>query len=96
MQEKYRICQPKLLCRGSSDSISGMCPLLFYHLGERVRSSNTSFKDGTAGLALTQCSPGDAGTYTCIAENAAGKQSSSAELHIKGKAGVNCPVKSSS
>lgn len=96
MQEKYRICQPKLLCRGSSDSISGMCPLLFYHLGERVRSSNTSFKDGVAGLALTQCSPGDAGTYTCIAENAAGKQSSSAELHIKGKAGVNCPVKSSS
>ncbi|XP_078134708.1 myosin light chain kinase, smooth muscle-like isoform X4 [Sander vitreus] len=49
--------------------------------GERVHSS-TSFKNGVASLTVTQCSPGDAGTYTCIAENTAGKQSSSAVLHI--------------
>lgn len=57
-----------------------------------MHSRNTSFKNGVAGLALTQCSPGDAGTYTCVAENTAGKQSSSAVLHITGKAGVKCPV----
>lgn len=71
-----------------------MClPIVVCHLGERVKSTNTSFKNGAASLALTQCSPGDAGTYTCTAENAAGKQSSSAELHITGKTGVKCQVR---
>lgn len=65
-----------------------VCILLFCHLGERVHSCNTSFTNGVASLALTQCVPGDAGTYTCIAENTAGKQSSSAVLHITGKAGL--------
>ncbi|XP_067431786.1 myosin light chain kinase, smooth muscle-like isoform X2 [Thunnus thynnus] len=64
--------------------ITGCRPLRasWLHNGERVHSSKTSFKNGVASLSLTQCSPGDAGTYTCTAENTAGKQSSSAELHI--------------
>lgn len=53
-------------------------------------SANTSFRNGVASLALTRCSRGHAGTYTCTAENAAGKQSSSAELHMTGKAGIKC------
>ncbi|XP_031171143.1 myosin light chain kinase, smooth muscle-like isoform X3 [Sander lucioperca] len=63
--------------------ITGSQPLSisWLHNGERVHSS-TSFKNGVASLTVTQCSPGDAGTYTCIAENTAGKQSSSAVLHI--------------
>lgn len=72
---------------------SEFCVCLFLSLGERVHSSKTSFKNGVASLSLTQCSPGDAGTYTCTAENTAGKQSSSAELHIIGKAGVMCHVR---
>ncbi|XP_030256566.1 myosin light chain kinase, smooth muscle-like isoform X2 [Sparus aurata] len=53
--------------------------------GQRVLSSNTSFKNGVASLVVTQCSPRDAGTFTCTAENSAGKQSSSAALHIKAR-----------
>lgn len=73
-----------------------VCQLLSCHLGERLRSSNSSFENGVVSLALTQCSLGDAGTYTCIAENTAGKQSSSATLHTKGKAGIKCRVRNSS
>ncbi|XP_069011555.1 myosin light chain kinase, smooth muscle-like [Embiotoca jacksoni] len=64
--------------------ITGSQPLSvsWLHKGERVHSSNTSFKNGVASLAVSRCSPGTAGTYTCVAENAAGKQSSSAVLRI--------------
>lgn len=64
--------------------ITGSWPLSvsWQHNGKEVHSSNISFKNGVASLALNQCSPRDAGTYTCIAENSAGKQSSSAVLHI--------------
>lgn len=80
------------VCEGSDATfqgvITGRRPLSvsWLHNGERVHSSNTPFKNGVASLALTRCSPGDAGTYTCIAENTAGKQSSSAVLHITGTA----------
>lgn len=53
-----------------------------------MHSSNTSFKNGVASLALTQCSLGDAGMYTCIAENTAGKRASSAVLRVTGEAGA--------
>lgn len=43
-----------------------------------------SFENGAACLSLTRCSPGNAGRYTCIAENPAGKQSSTALLHVTG------------
>lgn len=76
------------VCEGSDATFQGVItggqPLnvSWQHNGEKFNSSNSSFKNGAASLALTQCSPGDAGTYSCIAENAAGKQSSSAVLHI--------------
>nr|XP_046233018.1 myosin light chain kinase, smooth muscle-like [Scatophagus argus]XP_046233019.1 myosin light chain kinase, smooth muscle-like [Scatophagus argus] len=76
------------VCEGSDATfqgvITGSQPLSisWQHNGKRVRSNNTFFKNGVASLTLTQCSPGDAGTYTCVAENAAGKQSSSAVLHV--------------
>ncbi|XP_038591011.1 myosin light chain kinase, smooth muscle-like isoform X2 [Micropterus salmoides] len=89
--EKPRFKQPLrdcTVCEGSDATfqgvITGSRPLRvsWQHNGERVHSCNTSFTNGVASLALTQCVPGDAGTYTCIAENTAGKQSSSAVLHI--------------
>ncbi|XP_029312068.1 myosin light chain kinase, smooth muscle-like isoform X2 [Cottoperca gobio] len=76
------------VCEGSDANfqgvITGSQPLSvsWLHNGERVPSSNTSFLNGVASLALTQCKAGDAGIYTCIAENTAGKQSNSAALHI--------------
>lgn len=54
-------------------------------LGEKVPSSKTYFWNGVASLSLSQCSPVNAGTYTCTAENTAGKQSSSAVLYVKGE-----------
>ncbi|XP_051795867.1 myosin light chain kinase, smooth muscle-like isoform X1 [Acanthochromis polyacanthus] len=64
--------------------ITGSQPLSvsWLHNGEKVHSNKTSFKNSVASLSLSRCSPVNAGTYTCIAENAAGKQSSSASLHI--------------
>ncbi len=65
----------------------GFCALFYCNSGKVVHSSKISFKNGVASLALTHCSRRDAGTYTCTAENAAGKQSSSAVLHIASKSG---------
>ncbi|KAL6094936.1 uncharacterized protein ACO6RY_16239 [Pungitius sinensis] len=64
--------------------IAGSRPLSvsWLHDGKRMGSRNTSFQNGVATLTLTQCSRGDAGIYTCEAENTAGKASSSAVLHV--------------
>ncbi|XP_071401845.1 myosin light chain kinase, smooth muscle-like [Centroberyx affinis] len=66
--------------------ITGSQPLSisWLHNGEKVHSGKTSFKSGVACLAVLECSPGDGGLYTCVAENTVGKQSSSAALHITG------------
>ncbi|MED6238539.1 hypothetical protein ATANTOWER_024181 [Ataeniobius toweri] len=50
--------------------------------GIGVTASKTSFKNSVASLTLTQCSTGHAGEYTCMAENSAGRTSSSALLQI--------------
>uniref|UniRef100_A0A672ZP45 Myosin light chain kinase, smooth muscle-like n=1 Tax=Sphaeramia orbicularis TaxID=375764 RepID=A0A672ZP45_9TELE len=79
------------VCEGSDATFQGVITgrhpvrVSWLHNGEKVHSSKTSFKNGDAKLTLTKCSSGDAGTYTCVAENTAGKQSSSAALHITGK-----------
>ncbi|XP_068585394.1 myosin light chain kinase, smooth muscle-like isoform X2 [Cebidichthys violaceus] len=64
--------------------IAGSRPLSvsWLHNGKKVHSSNTSFQNGVASLTVSQCSRGDDGTYTCVAENTAGKRSSSAVLDI--------------
>lgn len=54
-----------------------------------MHSGKTSFKNGVAVLVLNRCSRRNAGTYTCTVENAAGTKSSSAVLHVTGKAGTN-------
>ncbi|XP_023264881.1 myosin light chain kinase, smooth muscle-like [Seriola lalandi dorsalis] len=73
--------------------IAGSRPLgvSWLHNGEKVSSKNTSFKNGVAVLDLIRCSRENAGTYTCTAENTYGKQSSSAVLHITGKATKEVP-----
>ncbi|XP_028287963.1 myosin light chain kinase, smooth muscle-like [Parambassis ranga] len=65
--------------------ITGSEPLniSWLHNGEKVPSSKIYFWNGVASLSLSQCSPANAGTYTCTAENTAGKQSSSAVLYVK-------------
>ncbi|XP_076008098.1 myosin light chain kinase, smooth muscle-like [Genypterus blacodes] len=78
------------VCQGSDATFQGVIAgsrpvsVSWIHNDERVCSTKTSFQNGVARLALTQCSPGDAGVYTCVAENAAGKRSSSATLHVTG------------
>ncbi|XP_070846734.1 myosin light chain kinase, smooth muscle-like isoform X2 [Chaetodon trifascialis] len=76
------------VCEGSDATFQGVITgsrpvsVSWQHNGRRMHLNNTSFKNGVASLALTQCSLGDAGMYTCVAENAVGKQSSSAVLRI--------------
>ncbi|XP_060951315.1 myosin light chain kinase, smooth muscle-like [Limanda limanda] len=78
------------VCEGSDATfqsvITGSQPLSisWLHNGEKMHSSGTSFKNGVAILVLNRCSRGNAGTYTCTAENTAGKRSSSAVLHVRG------------
>lgn len=90
-QERPHFKQPlhdSTVCEGSDAAfqgvITGSRPLCvsWQHNGEKVHSSKTSFRNGVASLTLTRCSSRDAGTYTCVAENAAGKQSSTAVLQI--------------
>ncbi|KAK1881373.1 Myosin light chain kinase smooth muscle [Dissostichus eleginoides] len=82
------------VCEGSDATfqgvITGSRPLSvsWLHNGERLHSSKTSFQNGVSSLSLTQCKPGDAGTYTCTAENTAGKQSSSAVLQVTETKGI--------
>ncbi|KAM4624173.1 myosin light chain kinase, smooth muscle-like [Polymixia lowei] len=66
--------------------IAGRQPMSisWLHNGKSVHSRETSFTSGVATLAVCECLPGDAGIYTCIAENTVGTQSSSAALHITG------------
>ncbi|KAF7665192.1 hypothetical protein LDENG_00149940 [Lucifuga dentata] len=87
-KEPLRDCA---VCEGSDATfqgvITGSQPLSvsWLHNGDRLHPRKTSFQNGVTSLALSQCSEGDAGIYTCIAENTAGKQSSSAVLQITGK-----------
>ncbi|XP_008277350.1 myosin light chain kinase, smooth muscle-like isoform X2 [Stegastes partitus] len=84
-KEPLRDCT---VCGGGDATLQGVItgsqPLSvsWLHNGEKVHSNKTSFKNGVASLTLSACSPVNAGTYTCTAENAAGKQSSSAALRI--------------
>lgn len=60
-------------------------PFLFWRLGEKVTSPEPSFKDGVASLAIARCTHQNAGVYTCVAENSAGRRTSSAVLRFTGE-----------
>ncbi|XP_061563842.1 myosin light chain kinase, smooth muscle-like [Cololabis saira] len=84
-KEQLRDCT---VCDGGDTTFRGVLtgsqPLSvsWLHNGEKVNSSKVSFKNGVACLGLTECAPGNSGVYTCVAENSAGKKSSSAVLQI--------------
>ncbi|XP_041830846.1 myosin light chain kinase, smooth muscle-like isoform X2 [Melanotaenia boesemani] len=94
-KEPLRDCS---VCEGGDATfqgvITGSQPLSisWLHNGQQVLSSNTSFKNGVASLTLTQCSPGNTGVYTCIAENSAGQRSSKASLQITAVREISLPT----
>ncbi|KAJ0016068.1 hypothetical protein NQD34_014358 [Periophthalmus magnuspinnatus] len=80
--------QDCVVCEGTDASfqavISGSGPLTvsWTHNGKKVRSHKTSFHNGVATLALNNCSFADAGSYSCVVENTAGRQTSTAALYV--------------
>lgn len=77
-----------IVCEGTDASfqgvISGSAPLTvsWTHNSKKVPPCKTSFHSGVATLSLINCSFADAGSYTCTIENTAGRQTSSAALHV--------------
>ncbi|ROI15119.1 Myosin light chain kinase, smooth muscle [Anabarilius grahami] len=61
-------------------TITGSQPInvSWLHNGEIVLFGKSSLVGGEASLVVKECLPEDAGAYTCVAENTAGKTSSSA------------------
>ncbi len=53
--------------------------------GEPVLFGKSSLVGGVVTLIVRECLPEDAGAYTCVAENTAGKTSSSAAVCVRGK-----------
>ncbi|XP_027016956.2 myosin light chain kinase, smooth muscle isoform X2 [Tachysurus fulvidraco] len=53
------------------------------HNGQPARFAKSSFVGGEARLAVRKCVLGDAGAYTCVAENTAGKTSSSSAVIVR-------------
>lgn len=54
-------------------------------LGEAVQFGKSSLEGSDVSLVVRECLPEDAGAYTCVAENMAGKTSSSAAVCVRGK-----------
>ncbi|KAA0705708.1 Myosin light chain kinase, smooth muscle [Triplophysa tibetana] len=65
--------------------ITGSQPInvSWLHNGEAVPFGESSFKGGDVSLVVKECLPEDAGAYTCVAENTAGKTSSSAAVCVR-------------
>ncbi|CAL1600135.1 unnamed protein product [Knipowitschia caucasica] len=80
--------QDRIVCEGTDATfqavISGSAPLTvsWTHNSRKVPSRNTSFRNGVASLVLNNCSFAHNGSYTCTAENTAGRRTSSASLHV--------------
>ncbi|KAB5553679.1 hypothetical protein PHYPO_G00041380 [Pangasianodon hypophthalmus] len=65
--------------------ITGRQPISvsWMHNGQPVRFGKSSFVSGEARLVVRKCVPEDAGAYTCVAENTAGKTSSSSAVDVR-------------
>uniref|UniRef100_A0A3B1K3T4 Myosin, light chain kinase 5 n=1 Tax=Astyanax mexicanus TaxID=7994 RepID=A0A3B1K3T4_ASTMX len=66
--------------------ITGKQPIRvsWFHNGEVMMFGESSLVRGEATLVIKECLPEDAGAYTCVAENTAGKTSSSSAVCVKG------------
>ncbi|XP_014896333.1 myosin light chain kinase, smooth muscle isoform X1 [Poecilia latipinna] len=53
------------------------------HNGERVRFGNSSLNGHDVSFVVRECLPEDAGAYTCLVENGAGRTSCSAAVFVK-------------
>uniref|UniRef100_A0A3B1JJB9 Myosin, light chain kinase 5 n=1 Tax=Astyanax mexicanus TaxID=7994 RepID=A0A3B1JJB9_ASTMX len=69
--------------------ITGKQPIRvsWFHNGEVMMFGESSLVRGEATLVIKECLPEDAGAYTCVAENTAGKTSSSSAVCVKETAG---------
>ncbi|XP_041087581.1 LOW QUALITY PROTEIN: myosin light chain kinase, smooth muscle [Polyodon spathula] len=65
--------------------ITGTQPIhiSWLHNGETVQFGKPFFQGNEARLVVKECLPEDAGAYTCVAENRAGKTSSSAAVCVR-------------
>ncbi|RXM96405.1 Myosin light chain kinase, smooth muscle [Acipenser ruthenus] len=65
--------------------ITGTQPIhiSWLHNGETVQFGQPFFQGSEARLVVKECLPEDAGAYTCVAENRAGKTSSSAAVCVR-------------
>ncbi|XP_060758076.1 myosin light chain kinase, smooth muscle [Neoarius graeffei] len=75
--------------RGSDITLRGVITgsqsisVSWLHNGQPVRFAKSYFTRGEARLVVRKCVPEDAGAYTCIAENTAGKTSSSSAVFVR-------------
>ncbi|KAF7204301.1 myosin light chain kinase, smooth muscle isoform X2 [Nothobranchius furzeri] len=76
------------ICDGGDATFHGvitgseLLSVSWLHNGVELNSCNASFKNSLATLTVRQCSAGNAGVYTCVAENGAGRRSCSAVLQV--------------
>ncbi|XP_016124608.1 myosin light chain kinase, smooth muscle isoform X3 [Sinocyclocheilus grahami] len=66
-------------------TITGSQPISvsWLHNGEPVLFGKSSLEGGVVTLVVRECLPEDAGAYTCVAENTAGKTSSSSAVCVR-------------
>ncbi|KAF5899703.1 myosin light chain kinase, smooth muscle-like, partial [Clarias magur] len=75
--------------RGSDITLRGIVAgsqpirVSWLHNGQPLRFPKSSLVRGEASLVVRRCVPDDAGAYTCVAENAAGKTSSSSAVYVR-------------
>jgi Immunoglobulin I-set domain len=66
----------------------GVRQIQWYHEDHLIRPSKKHeiklTKDGVCSLRVKAATPDDAGTYTCVASNPAGQQTSHATLTVEG------------
>ncbi|KAM4717283.1 myosin light chain kinase, smooth muscle isoform 1-T3 [Anableps anableps] len=66
-------------------ALTGSQPIkvTWLHNGERVHFGNSSLNGRDVSFVVRECLPEDAGAYTCLAENSAGRTSCSAAVFVR-------------